>query len=68
MEIQGYIDSHVVKMSDNFKSAMDIKISKPVYACNLPFNITDHHQLVNVVKMLIPGYIPPNHKPVSYLT
>jgi len=49
------IDSHVVKMSATF--AMDSHITKLFYhyACNLPLNIADLDQFVNVVKMLRPG-------------
>jgi len=35
VEIQGDIDSHVVKTSATFKSALDIEIMKLFYACSL---------------------------------
>jgi len=56
------MNSHIVKTSTAKKNELDELLAEFVYACNLPFSVTEHATFKAFVQALRPGYQPPTRK------
>ena len=56
---------NVIKTSSDKKGELDLQIAKFFYACNIPFNVAEHTEFLKTIKLLRPGYSPPNRKTIS---
>lgn len=54
------INKFVVKTSKTDKASLDQQIANYLYATNTPFRAVEHDQFIKMIRMLRPGYIPPN--------
>ena len=59
------ITTFVVKTSKTEKVALDQQIANHIYVTNTPFRAVEHYQFIKMVRMLRPGYIPPNRYQVG---
>ncbi|XP_045110374.1 uncharacterized protein LOC123504116 [Portunus trituberculatus] len=54
-----------MKISNTEKVALDQEIANYFYATNTPFQAIEHDQFIKMIRMLRPGYIPPNREQVE---
>lgn len=47
---------------EKFKDKMDTQISKAFFACNIPFSVIEHPEVIKALRMLNPSYKPPSSK------
>lgn len=59
------INKFVVKTSKTDKASLDQQIANYLYATNTPFRAVEHDQFIKMIRMLRPGYIPPNRHQVG---
>jgi hypothetical protein len=62
---QRNLSGFTIYTDPNYSKKLDTQIAKLFYACNLPFNMADNPTWRETVKMLRPGYEPPNRKDIG---
>lgn len=59
------ITSFVVKTTKSDKAAIDQQVANYIYATNSSFKTVEHEQFTKLLKMLRPGYVPPNRHQIG---
>ena len=55
-----HISEYVMKTSKSESELLDLQIARYIYATNTPFVAVEHPEFIKPIKMLCPGYLPPN--------
>lgn len=55
----------ITRTSQNEREKLDIQVARFIYGTNSPFKHVEHIEFVNMIKLLRPGYKPPNRKQVA---
>lgn len=58
------LTNFTVKTSKTDKVTLDQEIANYIYATNTPFQAVEHDQFIKIIRLLNPGYIPPNRHQV----
>ena len=56
---------YVMKTSKSESELLDLQIARYIYANNTPFVAVEHPEFIKLIKMLRPGYLPPNRHDVG---
>ena len=59
------MSKYVHKITASEKKAIDLEVAKMIFATNSPFNFIEHPQVIKVLTMLLPGYVPPSRHALS---
>ncbi|KAI6649837.1 Transposase [Oopsacas minuta] len=60
-----HIGEYVMKTSKSEAELLDLQIARYIYATNTPFIAVEHPEFMKLIKMLRPGYIPPNRHDIG---
>ena len=56
---------YVMKTSKSESELLDLQIARYIYATNAPLVAVEHPEFIKLIKMLRPGYLPPNRHDVG---
>ena len=56
---------YVMKTSKSESELLNLQIARYIYETNTPFVAVEHPEFIKLIKMLRPGYLPPNRHDVG---
>lgn len=59
---QTTMNEFTIRTTKPQNEVLDRKLASFFYACNIPFNIVENKEFIDMVQALRPGYKPPNRK------